>query len=114
MFGIGIGEVFVVMLLAAVLIPPKDMPAVVRFLAKAWRKIAAWARSVRMQINELAGSLDDVREADDDTYDLFRDQIEEQRRAFSLRRSSFYDELEDKKTPTLKISGVENKKKAKK
>ncbi|MDR1009091.1 MAG: hypothetical protein LBL52_02450 [Rickettsiales bacterium] len=105
MFGISFDELLVIVLIAAVLIRPKDVPAIARFLAR----IAKWTKRTAAKfsayIEDAAGEQDEPRET-------FHQQIERMRGEMRLDpRLDLYGEIKDKKTPTLNIDAKKKKNK---
>ena len=95
MFGIGGNELLIIILLMVIFIKPKDIPSVVNFIARIWKKIQSFIFKVRTQIQNITSEISDTI---DETEESFHDRIEKLRLKID-NEPSFFD-----LTPKLKIS----------
>ncbi len=105
MFGIGGNELLIIMLLMVIFIKPKDIPSVVNFIAKVWKKIQSFVSKIRVQIRNITS---EISETTDETEENFHDKIEKLRLKINSE-PEFFD-----LTPKLKISKKQGTKKKQK
>ncbi len=103
MFGIGGNELLIIILLMVIFIKPKDIPSVVNFIAKTFKKIRSFISEIRKQINEITSEISDTT---DDIEETFHDKIEKLRLEIDNSEPDFFDI-----TPKLKIEKKHHKKK---
>lgn len=103
MFGIGGNELLIIILLMVIFIKPKDIPSVVNFIAKTFKKIRSFISEIRKQINEITSEISDTTE---DIEETFHDKIEKLRLEIDNSEPDFFDI-----TPKLKIEKKHHKKK---
>ena len=103
MFGIGGNELLIIILLMVIFIKPKDIPSVVNFIAKTFKKIRSFISKIRKQINEITSEISDTTE---DIEETFHDKIEKLRLEIDNSEPDFFDI-----TPKLKIEKKHHKKK---
>lgn len=103
MFGIGGNELLIIILLMVIFIKPKDIPSVVNFIAKTFKKIRSFISKIRKQINEITSEISDTT---DDIEETFHDKIEKLRLEIDNSEPDFFDI-----TPKLKIEKKHHKKK---
>ncbi len=103
MFGIGGNELLIIILLMVIFIKPKDIPSVVNFIAKTFKKIHSFISKIRKQINEITSEISDTTE---DIEETFHDKIEKLRLEIDNSEPDFFDI-----TPKLKIEKKHHKKK---
>jgi len=108
MFGISLGELLVVVVVAAVLIKPSDLPAVARALAKIYVRLRDFFSSASEKFESLVeqGELD-FNKRPKRRLPSFSEQIERQKKAMGISKKrkplDLYEEIKDKKTPNLEI-----------
>ena len=95
MFGIGGNELLTIILLMVIFIKPKDIPSVVNFIARIWKKIQTLVLKVRTQIHNITSEVSDTT---DEIEENFHDRIEKLRLKIN-NEPEFFD-----LTPKLKIS----------
>ena len=105
MFGIGGNELLIIILLMVIFIKPKDIPSVVNFIAKTFKKIRSFISEIRKQLNEITSEISDTT---DDIEETFHDKIEKLRLEIDNSEPDFFDI-----TPKLKIEKNHHKKKEK-
>lgn len=86
-----------------IFIKPKDIPSVVNFIAKTFKKIRSFISKIRKQINEITSEISDTT---DDIEETFHDKIEKLRLEIDNSEPDFFDI-----TPKLKIEKKHHKKK---
>ena len=107
MFGIGGNELLIIILLMVIFIKPKDIPSVVNFIAKTFKKIRSFISEIRKQINEITSEISDTTEdTTEDIEETFHDKIEKLRLEIDNSEPDFFDI-----TPKLKIEKKHHKKK---
>jgi Sec-independent protein translocase protein TatA len=102
MFGIGFGEILVVLFLAAVLIRPADMPAVGRAAARLWMRARRFFADIDGRIGDYADEFPDMKKSVRELPESLSEQVRQIKKAMR-RDPGLYDEIEDKKTPRLDI-----------
>ena len=104
MFGIGSNELILIILLMVIFIKPKDIPSVVKFIAKIFKKIRNFISHVKGQIDEITNEISDTK---DEINETFHDKIEKLRLEIE-KEPEFFDI-----TPKLKIEKKHKTKKEK-
>jgi Sec-independent protein translocase protein TatA len=108
MFGISLGELMVIAVIAVILIRPSDVPSVARAAASIYVKI----RDFLAIAHEKFVSMVEQGELDFDgkkprKAPSFSEQIEMQKKAMGIGKKrklpDLYEEIKDKKTPNLEI-----------
>ena len=116
MFGIGLGELILTLLLMVIFIKPRDIPSVVNFILLSWHKICSFVQHVHAQISRITSEIDNTENIIEDT---FHDRIEKLRLKINEEPDFFEYEEDNKKRqpklnlPTKKISSTSKKKEPK-
>ncbi len=102
MFGIGCNELLIIILLMVIFIKPKDIPSVVNFITKCYKKVRKFVSEVRAQIKNITS---EITETSDDIEESFHEKIEKLRLEIN-NEPDFFD-----LSPKLKIDKKEKSKK---
>ena len=88
-----------------IFLKPKDIPSVINYIAKFWKKINSFIYEIQLKIKEITSEIDISK---DEIEETFHDKIEKLRLEI-YQQQEFLDFEETKKTPTLDIKKKKNK-----
>ncbi len=99
MFGISLNELLIIILLMVIFLKPKDIPSVVNFIVRIYKKIRNFIFEIQSQIKKITNEIEDEKT---EINESFHDRIEKLRLQIE-NEPEFFDLEEKMKTPKLKI-----------